>query len=177
MWVINLYGAPGSGKSTVASGLFYWMRTHGYNNAELALEPFKDRVFDGTLKDLTQYDLFSMQANRLHNMRTKGVGVVLTDCPLMLNLIYAKESEKTEHFVQAVKSEENQYKNLNIVVTRSHPYQELGRIHSRKEAEEIGKQIVQMLHDNDMGHYQITSKKSINDIGKHIVLPWVPLTL
>ena len=29
--VINLFGGPGAGKSTIASGLFYHMKIAGYN--------------------------------------------------------------------------------------------------------------------------------------------------
>lgn len=40
--VINLMGGPGSGKSTVASGIFYRLKKMGVN-CELALEFVKDK--------------------------------------------------------------------------------------------------------------------------------------
>ena len=41
--IINLIGGPCSGKSTIASGLFYNLKKLGYN-CELALEFAKDKV-------------------------------------------------------------------------------------------------------------------------------------
>ena len=43
--IINLYGAPGSGKSTIASGLFFHMKMAGLN-VELASEYIKSKVFE-----------------------------------------------------------------------------------------------------------------------------------
>ena len=45
--VINLFGGPGAGKSTIAAGLFYNMKIAGYN-VERADEWIKDKVYEGT---------------------------------------------------------------------------------------------------------------------------------
>lgn len=43
--VINLIGDPGSGKSTIASGIFYNLKKNGID-CEMALEFAKDKVWD-----------------------------------------------------------------------------------------------------------------------------------
>ena len=46
----NIYGGPGSGKSTSAAGVFSLLKTHGVN-AELVTEFAKDLVWEG--RDVT----------------------------------------------------------------------------------------------------------------------------
>ena len=45
MKIINFYGAPGTGKSTLACELFVYMKKHGYN-VELASEYAKECVYE-----------------------------------------------------------------------------------------------------------------------------------
>ena len=45
--VINLFGGPGVGKSTIAAGLFYNMKIAGYN-VEAPQEWCKQKVYEGT---------------------------------------------------------------------------------------------------------------------------------
>lgn len=45
--IINLFGGPGVGKSTIASGLFYYMKIAGYN-VEAPQEWCKQKVYEGT---------------------------------------------------------------------------------------------------------------------------------
>lgn len=49
--VVNLIGGPCSGKSTIASGLFYANKKLGIN-AELALEFAKDKVWEESFRTM-----------------------------------------------------------------------------------------------------------------------------
>ena len=51
--VINIFGAPNAGKSTVAAGLFYIMKINGYN-VELVNESAKDLVWNGQTEHLSE---------------------------------------------------------------------------------------------------------------------------
>ena len=63
--IINLMGGPCSGKSTIASGLFYNLKKLGYN-CELALEFAKDKVWEESIKVLDdQFYVFGKQFHKL----------------------------------------------------------------------------------------------------------------
>ena len=69
--IINLYGAPGSGKSTIASGLFFHMKMAGLN-VELASEYIKSKVFEENpypFKD--QLYCFAKQHKKLRELNDK----------------------------------------------------------------------------------------------------------
>ena len=69
--IINLYGAPGSGKSTIASGLFFHMKMAGLN-VELATEYAKSKLFEeNTYVFKDQLYCFSKQHKKLREMNGK----------------------------------------------------------------------------------------------------------
>ena len=49
--IINLFGGPGCGKSTTASGIFYELKKRGYE-CELSPEFAKDKVWEDSLRTL-----------------------------------------------------------------------------------------------------------------------------
>ena len=88
MLVINLWGAPGSGKSTTAAGLFFLMKINKFK-VELVTEYAKDLVWDRRDSMFgNQLSIFSEQNWRLHRLRDHGVDYVITDSPLFLPVFY-----------------------------------------------------------------------------------------
>ena len=149
---INLFGGPGTGKSTMSAGLFYHLRTNGYHNVELLPEPAKDFVFNGELNKISQRTLFEIQAKRMSFMEKAGVPIVICDSPLLLNKVYSTwdvELIRDEFHIE-VEDEHACYENYNLVLERDHRYQTLGRVQNLMDAEGIHNSIVAML--NISGH-------------------------
>lgn len=100
MKVINLYGGPGSGKSTVAAGLFYLFRMDNRFNCELVTEFAKEVVFENARQNLAdQVYLLGNQYHRLWRLQKAGVELVITDSPLDLANVYTeyrRGTHKTE---------------------------------------------------------------------------------
>jgi len=79
MKVINLFGGPGSGKSTTAAGLFQKMKLK-HMSVELISEYAKKLVYSNRLENMLdqQEYIFAKQNNMLHMLRDK-VDFVITD--------------------------------------------------------------------------------------------------
>ena len=88
--VINLFGAPGAGKSTTAAFLFGELKSMGLD-VELVTEYVKDLVWDKRYKELSnQIICFGQQMRRIERLIGQ-VDIIITDSPLLLNAYYNKD--------------------------------------------------------------------------------------
>lgn len=144
MKVINLFGGPGIGKSTLASYLFYKLKSDGYN-AELVSEYAKELTWEENFDKLSdQLYVTAKQNRRLHRLEDK-VDVVVTDCPILLGINYATPEYIGGTFVPMVYSLFDSYDNLNISLERVKPYMPKGRTQTESEARIIDRNIKQIL--------------------------------
>lgn len=143
--IVNLYGAPGAGKSTGAAYIFYKLKQCGLN-VELVTEYAKDKVWeahDEVFKD--QCYIFGHQHFRISRLINK-VSVIITDSPLMLGAYYSPEIYKKELTALALKSfPEN--KNINYFIKRVKPYNPKGRFQTEEESDNVSKELLTFLSD------------------------------
>lgn len=131
--VVNLYGGPGSGKSTMSARLFSELKELGIN-AELVTEYAKDLVWQESTHVLdNQLYIFAKQYHRLWRVMNK-VDVIITDSPLLLSTIYGETSST---FKKLVLEEINKMNTLNIFLERVKPYNPAGRLQSEFDAKMI----------------------------------------
>jgi len=134
MLVVNLYGGPGAGKSTLASDIFVKLKRNGIR-CELVSEFAKDLTWDESYKTLqNQVFIFANQLQRLWRLRTK-VDVAIMDSPLLLTIPY--DSTHSENFLNLVYEKYSEYQNLDYMVKRVIPYEETGRKETELQAIEI----------------------------------------
>lgn len=139
MRVINIFGSPGSGKSTTAAGLFYTMKIAGYK-VELAWEAAKDLVYENRMQALqNQTYVFGDQVQRLERLRGK-VDWVVTDSPIILSSIYAP-TDYPESFHALVWDLWRRYDNHCFLMERVNDYEEYGRYHDESQSQEIDRRI------------------------------------
>lgn len=163
MKIINLFGGPGSGKSTVAAGLFYKMKLR-HKKVELVTEYAKELVYDGTLEMMLdrQEVIFAEQNQRLHRLRGK-VDYVLIDSPLLFSCVYPEINQRQkgvtawpplDAFKAFVVSVIGTYNNTNIFLHRPNHFEEGGRIHNLDESTEIDNEIITTLNRYNMPFYR-----------------------
>ena len=135
MLVVNLFGVPGSGKSTGAAYIFSRLKMAGIN-AELITEFAKDKVWEGNdtiFEPDNQLYLFGKQFYRMSRCRDK-VDALVTDSPLPLCAFYNKSDTLGQGFNILVWNVFNSFDNYNVLLERVKPYQEKGRLQTEAES-------------------------------------------
>lgn len=151
--IINLFGSPGTGKSTTSAGLFFLMKGAQYN-VELVTEYAKDLVWQERHKTFhDQYYLSAKQNHRLEVLRDK-VDYIITDSPLLLSLIYVPKGYYTQ-FKPIIREIFDSYENINIFLKRAKPYNPLGRNQNEEESNEVAVQIKEMLSAEQIPHIEL----------------------
>lgn len=126
--VINLFGNPGSGKSTVAAYLFSELKSRGLE-VELVTETAKDLVWDEDRKRLSnQMYVFSTQLHRVDRLIGK-VQYIITDSPLLLQIGYYKERHlpASKAFKKLCIAYNKRYNNINIWLKTNKNISQVGR--------------------------------------------------
>lgn len=146
MIVINLWGAPGSGKSTTAAGLFFLMKINKYK-VELVTEYAKDLVWErhDTMFE-NQLSIFSEQNRRLHRLVDHGVDFAITDSPLLLPSFY-KPHGYYRAFDSLVAETFHGYNNLNYFLERVESFEKIGRRHNEEESLAIAVKLQKFMAD------------------------------
>lgn len=144
MKVINLFGGPGVGKSTLAARLFDRMRC-GLKRVELVTEYAKGLVYAGDDFDISNsLYLLSQQDRQLQRLVGK-VDYAISDSPLPTVLLYAKGRYQAPWFREAVLGAFSTYDNANYLVQRQWPYEPYGRYQTEAEAEQVDKDLLSLL--------------------------------
>lgn len=155
--VVNMFAAPGSGKSTTAAGLFHELKSIGIN-AELATEFAKDAAWADRHKVFQdQFYIFGKQHHRLHILKD-DVDVIITDAPLFLGVIYA-EDNYPYCFKQTVSWAFNQFNNLNFLLKRTKKFNPKGRHQTEAESDALQEVIRSTLDEYEVPYFVTEGNK------------------
>ena len=145
MILVNLYGVPGTGKSTGAAYIYSKLKLDGIN-CELVTEYAKDMVWDQNRKAIyNQSYIFGNQYYRISRLENE-VDVVITDSPLLLSIIYNKDKRLGNELIQLVKSVSNSYENrVDILFKRVKQYRTVGRLHNEEQSDKLYNEIKDLL--------------------------------
>jgi len=177
--VINLFGGPGIGKSTIASGLLYNLKLWG-KSVELVTEYAKDVTYEGSHVLLeNQLHIFAEQCRRQHRLLGQ-VDYIITDSPLMLSTVYvdwhqSRPGVKIKHNTDYLEKMKDfffatwcQFENLSYLLTRNVQYDKLGRNESEGEAKEIDNKIRDMLNQHYIHYNEIGPFTGLTTILDHL---------
>lgn len=170
---INIFGGPGTGKSTAAAGIFYKMKSKNFK-VEYIQEYAKDLSFG---KDFTKLSdqLLILGEQHHRTFRVNGqVDYLVHDSPFVMGLVYLEDETHLpkKQYTKLITKMFNSYNNINIFLERNideHKYEEYGRNQTFSEALQKDGEIQKLLNDFDI-NYQVVKagKNAVKDIFKII---------
>lgn len=147
MIVVNLFGAPGAGKSTGAAYIFSRLKMADIN-VELVTEFAKDKVWEGSRAVFeNQAYIFGKQYFRISRLGSQ-VDVVVTDSPLMNSVFYNSDDLLGNELDALVTKVFNSYQNVNFFVYRCKTYNPIGRFQTEEESDIAAENLEAFLKDH-----------------------------
>lgn len=131
--VVNIFAGPGAGKSTLAADVFARLKAGGAN-AELVTEFAKDLVWEGMTDALDcQLYVTGVQAWRIRRLLRRA-DVVVTDSPVLLGAVYAREPGQAEACREEFRVERFRY---DVLLDRKMKFDPRGRRHTEAESRRL----------------------------------------
>lgn len=160
---INLFGGPGIGKSTTAAGVFYKLKSLGYN-VELVPEFAKDLVWESRLETLqNQFYVTARQFHMISKLADKA-DIVVTDSPILLGSIYApKDYPQCYHETIKFFFDTIQTPGLNFMLSRHKAFVQSGRVHTYDESTALDAKIARLAENNGV-HLRYIGIESVSEI-------------
>jgi nicotinamide riboside kinase len=111
--LINIYGSPGSGKSTFALFLTGEMKMRGLN-CEYASEYIKFLIAKGNCN----FDQLDILYNQYHQILAyyNNSDIVITDSPLLLSTIYGRNYKQREKLFSLARAFNSEFNSINILI-------------------------------------------------------------
>lgn len=150
--IINLYGGPGTGKSTSAAYLYHQLKIR-HINAELVREYVKEWAWDN--RKISMYDqiYFLGKQSRKESMLYGKVDWIVTDCPVFMGAFYAQQycSVSVSEGIRAAtlayyrQAAEDGFEHYHVLLERNVPYQAEGRYQTESQALDMDKDLSRLL--------------------------------
>lgn len=157
--VINFFGAPGAGKSTAAAELFALMKRE-YISCELVTEFAKDLIYSGAEHRLKDQDfVFAEQHHRISRLFGK-VDFIVSDSPLYLQAYY-KPKDYPDEFAKFAIAMARRYPSMNFFITRNHPYDPDGRIHTEAESDQISADMMDFMARHEIDYMPVIASQNV----------------
>lgn len=154
--IVNLYGAPGAGKSTGSAYIFGQLKMNNIS-VELVREFVKDKIYEkseGVFND--QVYILGKQHFRQTNVKG-NVDIIITDCPLIIQAYYTDKykfpyADELRQLVLKLYSLEN---NINYFVNRDKPYNPDGRFQTEADSDSISGNLKEYLDNLNIEYKEI----------------------
>lgn len=156
--IINLFGGPGTGKSTIAAGLFYELKRK-HINCELPYEYAKQLTWDNSAARMAD-QLYILAKQHRAIVRSYGkVDYTILDSPILLSLVYKNMYNQgypvnrydNINFDNLVVNLFKSYDNINFLLERhTNAFQADGRNETLEQATDLDGRIRKVLEDNNI---------------------------
>lgn len=173
--IINLFGGPSSGKSTITSGLFYELKRRNIS-CDNPYEFPKQVAWEDNQSQITdQLYIFANQHRGI--VRSYGkVDYIILDSPILLSLAYKDGYDNGypaslygENFNTMVLDVFNKYENINIFLDRPDDFEDNGRFQNKEQSLSFDKKIKGILDDNKISYRTL----KVNDQTIDFILTFV----
>lgn len=165
--IINLFGASGSGKSTTAMGLTYFLRCLGYK-VEYVNEYAKDLVYEESTHKLKhQLYVFAKQLKKQDVLLNKELDFIITDSPILLSYFYGeKYNTNLVGFKELVLNSFNSQNSLNFFIKRNVSFDPSLRLQDENESDQDSQNLLNMLTELGIELNLISTVSAVDSILK-----------
>lgn len=141
--IINLFGGPGCGKSTLAAGVYSELKRAG-ESVELVREYVKAWAWRGErIRAWDELYIFAKQLREESNLYGK-VDFIVTDRPLGLSVVYERmygypgASMLYDTYMHVLGRQlRDDVRSIDLIVRREKPYVKSGRFESEDDARKV----------------------------------------
>lgn len=169
--IVNLFGGPCIGKSTLAAELFAYFKKNTDGEFELVNEVAKDFSWEERWKALScQPYIFGKQLFKQHKLVGK-VDYIFTDSPLLLSNVYDSQYFST-NFPKSVVDIFKTFDNMNYVLEREDGFNEKGRHHNLEESLMADEKIKFLLTAYDIPYIMVKRDEAFKKIVEDIKSLW-----
>lgn len=144
--IINLLGAPSSGKSVLRAYLYNRLKIESKLKIEEVTEFAKDLVYENPSLLEDQFYVTAEQHRRIRRLIGK-VDIVINDSPIILGAIYNQTLPSIWNKFLAELYQ--QYDNITLLLTPQ-TFQQYGRIHNQSEVTNIHIKLMNFLYNNNI---------------------------
>lgn len=159
MLIINCFGEPSAGKSTLASEIFSYFKKKGIN-IEYLQEYAKQKLYEdaNTVFNCEPY-IFGTQLYRQMSIANHA-DCLVTDSPILTPHFYEDDKQIKDMLIQLELAYFNKFDNFNIFIKRNHAYQNEGRFQSEAESKKINNDMRSFLDDNNIKYHEYCTSDS-----------------
>ena len=174
-YLINLIGAPGIGKSTMAAFIFVKLKLLNGYAVEYVQEFAKTLVWKKDFDTLNNQYYVTSQQYKLFSQMNGVVDYLVTDGSILHGLYYNRHNldntsniDKTEKFILNCN---NKFNNINIFFEWGNfAYEKQGRIQTEKESKEINVILKHLLDQHKISYKTFVSTvDNVGPIIEHIL--------
>lgn len=169
--IVNMFGAPGAGKSTTATGLFYLLKTAG-KSVEYIPEVAKWFTYEERMLTLKcQPYIHAKQLRDLERVDGK-VDIAVTDSPTLLSVVYGPRGRRKypNNFYEFVIDHFKSMKSINFMIYRTKDFSPIGRNQTEEQSDEIGIEIERMLDTLEIPHFTLLGDENAPKLAMEKVL-------
>lgn len=144
---VNLYGGPGSGKSTAAHYLLWRFKSIGVT-AEYAREWIKRLAYTGDVppRRYIQPIALGEQLSEERAAIATGVQVVVTDSPILLQAVYAENPTDRRRAIEAAEDLDRDHPGIHVFLERGdRQFVQAGRWEDEEAARQKDEDILDLL--------------------------------
>jgi len=176
--IINLFGGPGIGKSSIAAGLTYKLKKQ-HITCDNPYEFPKLLAWDENHSAIRD-QLFVLANQHRGIVKSYGkVDYIILDSPILLSLVYKNVYKSNQYpatlygdsFDKMVLDIYNQYENINILLDRGNGnHNESERYQNLEESRILNESIENVLIQNNIQYYRIkVNSNTVKNIVKNIL--------
>lgn len=141
MRVVELMGAPCSGKSTVAMGLVYMLRQEGYK-AELVTEVAKDFYWERILSSVSQEYITRSQIAKIKAVAShSGLDFIICDSAIAAGVVYATKERERKAVCEMISKFYSKVTTEMFLIDCDLDYTTTGRLQDETEARLLKEQL------------------------------------